>query len=157
MKGTAPVPSNDPCTRTSEHGRPGSPGGGAVNRSRRADGVGGRTRRRELMPANVFFVRLNGRVAALLVGRNGQIRLQAGVRERWRLVQVSAAVQHRFGRITLCAAEGDPLTVSVYGQHEAGHLDLGNTRPRQAGIPWRTATRRARRQAADRLRAMLGR
>ncbi|HEY9476669.1 MAG TPA: hypothetical protein VIS06_22820, partial [Mycobacteriales bacterium] len=103
-----PVPSNDPSTRTSEHGTPESADGSATDPSRRTSSTGGRTRRRELVPANVFFVQLNGRVTALLVGRNGQVRLQASARERWRLVQVSAAIQHRFGRIPLRATDGEP-------------------------------------------------
>ncbi|HEX5493624.1 MAG TPA: hypothetical protein VFX70_03495 [Mycobacteriales bacterium] len=129
-----PSPSTDPSART----------GGASGR---------------MVAANLFFVRLEGRVAALLVGRDGEVRVQSGVRERWRLVRVGGIARRRgSGRIRLRDAEGDrPLAVRVYGRDEADHHDLGDPRPRRAGRTWRPATRQARRQAATRLRAMLSR
>ena len=143
------MPPTDPSASSGEQVGTSSPGAGRT--------TGRPTGRRGLVPANVFFVRLNGRVAALLVGRDGQIRVQSHARERWRLVQVSATVRHSWsGRLTLRAAD-DALTVGVYGQHEADHLDLGNVHPRQAGTRWRVATWRIRRQAAGRLAELLGR
>lgn len=139
-----------PSTNPSHTDGPGTP-------DTRAPGRSGSRQRRELIPANVFFVRLDGRVAAVLVNRGGQLRVQTGARERWRPIRVAAApLRSRSGRVRLPVAGGDPVTVHVYGRHEAGPADLGRPRPQRARAGWRPATRRDRRGAADRFCGLLG-
>lgn len=124
---------------------------------RRAERELRRASRRERIPRNVYFARVDGRIAALLVGRSGQLRIQGSADEPWQLYQVTQ-VDRRRGRLRLGIADRDSLTLAVYGSGEAGRLDLGRGRVRPASAPfWKLSRYRARREAAAALHTQLER
>jgi hypothetical protein len=109
------------------------------------------------VPRNVFFVRLDGRVAALLVGRGGEVRIQDAPESRWRLHRVCGVTRRLWPwRLGLALADGGQLRVVVYGGDETARLELGSAGLRGA-VRWRRLfAYRGRRRAAERLRGMLG-